>query len=93
MKAKKNISCNDQIDKTCSEYFINIPNLNMSSYGYKYSDSSGPDPILRIIDKSMGHPSIKLIKAKNNSRLFNFTQINIEEFKKSYRKLDPKKVL
>ena len=59
-EGEKNISCDDQVAKTCSECFINIPNVNISSHGYKRSDSSEPDPILRIIDKSRGHPSVKI---------------------------------
>ena len=34
----------------------------------------------------------KLIKAKNNSQVFKFSQIYIEEVKKSFQSLDPKKV-
>ena len=33
----------------------------------------------------------KLIKAKNNSQVFKFSQIYIEEVKKSFQSLDPKK--
>ena len=35
--------------------------------GYKCPDSSEQDHILEILDKYKDHPSIKLIKAKNNS--------------------------
>ena len=63
----------------------------MSSNGYKCPDSSEEDPILKILDKYKNHPSIKLIKAKNNSQFFKFSQIDIEEVKKSFQSLDPKK--
>ena len=78
------ISRDDQIAKKFSEYFISIPILNMPSNGYKCPDSSEQDPILKILDKYKGHPSIKLIKAKNNSQVFKFSQIDIEEVKKSF---------
>ena len=87
----KIISCDDQIAKTFSEYFINIPILNMPSNGYKCPDSPEQDPILKIFDKYKNHPSIKLIKAKNNSQVFKFSQIDIEEVKISFQSLDPKK--
>ena len=50
------------------------------------------DPILKILDKYEDHPSIKLIKAKNDSQVFHFSQIDFEEAKKSFQSLDPKKV-
>ena len=87
----KIISRDDQIAKKFSEYFINIPILNMPGYGYKCPDSSEQDPILKILDKYKNHPSIKLIKAKNNSQVFKFGQIDIEEVKKSFQSLDLKK--
>ena len=87
----KIISRDDQIAKKFSEYFISIPILNMSSNGYKCPHSSEQDPILKILDKYKDHPSIKLIKAKNNSQDFKFRQIDIEEVKKSFQSLDHKK--
>ena len=87
----KIISRDDQIAKNFSEYFINIPILNMPSNGYKCPESSEQDPILKILYKYKNHPSIKLIKAKNNSQVFKFSQIDIEEVKKSFQSLDPKK--
>ena len=87
----KIISCDDLIAKKFSEYFINIPVLNMPSNGYKCPDSSEQDPILKILYKYKNHPSIKLIKAKNNCQVFKFSQIDIEEVKKSFQSLDPKK--
>ena len=71
----KIISREDQIPKKFSEYVINIPILNMPSNGYKCSDSSKQDPILKILYKYKDHPSIKLIKAKNNSQVFKFCQL------------------
>ena len=87
----KIISRNDQIAKKFSEYFINIPILNMPSNGYKCPDSSEQDPILKILDKYRDHPIIKLIKGKNNTQVFKFSQIDIEEVRKSFKSLDPKK--
>ena len=87
----KIISPNEQIVKKFSEQFISIPILNMPSNGYEYQDSSEQDSILEILDKYKDHPSIKLIKAKNNSQVFKFSQIDIEEVKKSFQSLDPKK--
>ena len=63
----------------------------MPSNGYKWLDSSEQDPIYKMLVKYREHPSIKLIKAKNNSQVFNFSQIDIEEVKKSFQCLDPKK--
>ena len=63
----------------------------MPSNGYKSPDSSEQDPTLKILDKYKNHPSIKLIKTKNNSQVFKFSQIDIEEVKKSFQSLDPKK--
>ena len=63
----------------------------MPSNGHKCPDSSEQDPILDILDKYKNHPSIKLIKAKNNSQVFKFSQIDIEEVKKLFQSLDAKK--
>ena len=63
----------------------------MPSNGYNCPDSSEQDPILKILDKYKDHPSIKLIKAKNNSQAFKFSQIDIKEVKKSFLSLNPKK--
>ena len=87
----KVISRDDQIAKKFSEYLISIPILNMSSDGYRCPDSSEQDTILKILDKYKDHPIIKLIKAKNNSQVFKFSQIDIHEVKKSFQSLDPKK--
>ena len=63
----------------------------MQSNEYKCPDSSEQDPILKVLDKYKNHPSIKLIKDKNNSQVFKFSQIDIEELKNSFLILDPKK--
>ena len=84
-------SRDDQTAKKFSEYFINFPILNMPSNGYKCLDSSEQDLILKILDKYKNHPCIKLIKAKNNSHIFKFSQTDIEEVKTSFQSLDPKK--
>ena len=85
----KNISRNDQIAEKFSEYFIFIAILNVPINGYKWPDSSEQDPILIILQKYKEHSSIKLIKAKNNSEAFKFSQINIEGVKKIFQSLDP----
>ena len=53
---------------------------------FEYSDSPEEDPLLRIIGKYQNHPSINLIKSKNKSQTFKFTETNIDEIKKIYRK-------
>ena len=63
----------------------------MPSNGYECPHSSEQDPIFKILDKYKDHPSIKLIKAKNSSKVFKFHQIDIEEVKKTFQRLDPKK--
>ena len=88
----KIISLDNQIAKKFSEYFINILIFNMPRNDYKCPDSSEQDPILKTLDKYKHHPSIKLIKVRNNSQVFKFGQIHIKEIKKSFRSLDPKKV-
>ena len=83
-------SRDDQIAKKFSKFFISIPILNVPNDGYKCPDASEQEPILKILDKYKNHPSIKLIKAKNSSLVFKFSQIDIEEFKKSFERLNPK---
>ena len=85
------ISSDDQIAKKFSEYFISIAVLNIPNNGYKCPHSSEQDPILKMLDEYKDHPSIKLTKAKNNSEVFKFRQIDIEEVKKTFQSLDPKK--
>ena len=80
----KIISRDDQITKMFSEYFISIPILNRPSNGYKCPDSLEQDSILKTLDKYMDHPSIKLIKGRNNSQIFKFSQTDIKEVKKSF---------
>ena len=63
----------------------------MQRNGYKCRESSEQDPILKILEKYRDYPSIKSIKAKNNSQVSKFSQIDIEEVKKSFQSLDPKK--
>ena len=84
VKNDKNISREDQIAKKFSEYFISIPTLNMPSNGYKCPHLSEQDPIFKILDNYKDHLSIKLIKAKNSSKVFRFLHIDIEEVKKTF---------
>ena len=44
----KIISRDEKIAKKFSEYFINIPNLSLTSNGYKCPNTSERDPILKI---------------------------------------------
>ena len=86
-KATKHYKINsrdDQVAKKFSEYFTSIPILNMPSNGYKCPHLSEQDPILKILDKYKDHSSIKLMKAKNNSQVFQFCEIDIEEVKKPF---------
>ena len=87
----KIISSDDQIAKKFIEYFISIAVLNITNNGYKCPHSSEQDPILKMLEKYKDHPSIKLTKAKNNSEVFKSCQIDIEEVKKTFQSLDPKK--
>ena len=81
----KIISRNGQILEKFNENFISIPFLNMPNNGYNVHI------VLTIIGKYKDNPSIKLIKAKSNSQVFKFCQINIKEIKKTFQNLDPKK--
>ena len=81
---KSRHSSDEQIAKKVSEYFKSIPILNIPNNQYKCPDSSEQDLALKILDKYKDHPIIKLIKAKNNSQLFKFGQIIIEEDKKYF---------
>ena len=63
----------------------------MPSNGYKCPDPSEQDPILKILDKFEDHPSIKLIKAKNDSQVFKFNQIDTEEVRNFSEVLNRKK--
>ena len=55
--------------------------LNIPSHGYDCLDFLLKVPILRIIERYMENPSIILIKAKNNSHVFKFSLMNIQEVK------------
>ena len=87
----KIISRDDQIAKKFSEYFISIPILNMPSNGYKCPHSSEQDPILKILDKYKDHPSIKLIKAKNSSKVLSSVKLTSKKSKKLSKVLTRKK--
>ena len=63
----------------------------MSSNGYKCPYSLEQDPILKTLDKYKRHPIIKLINAKNNSQVFNFSQINMKKSKNLFIVLTRKK--
>ena len=54
---------------------------------------SEEDPVSKIIEKCQNHPSIKLIKAKNEnkSQTFSFRETNIDEIKKPTQNVDYKK--
>ena len=82
VEGDKFISCKDQIAKKFTEYFTNIPILNMRSNEYYCPDLSKPDPIWKILDKYRDHASIKLIQTNSDSQVFKFSQTDIEEVKK-----------
>ena len=81
VKDDKIISRDDQIAKNLSEYFVSIAILNMPSNGYKYPHSSEQDPILKILDKYKNHPSMKLIKAPNNSQVLSSVKLTSKKSK------------
>ena len=54
----------------------------MPSQKYKWPDSLESNAVLKIIDNYTDHLCINLIQTKNNPRVFNFTQKNIENVKK-----------
>ena len=81
VEGEKFISCDNPAAKKCSEYFINIPILNMPSHRYKYPDSLDQDPILKIIDTYRNDPSIKLAKVKNDCHIFKVSQVKIDKGK------------
>ena len=91
VKDDKIISRDDQIAKKFCEYFISIPILNMPSNGYKCPHSSEQDPILKILHKYKDHPSMKLIKAKNSSKVFSF-KLTSKKSKKFSKVLTRKKL-
>ena len=47
---------------------------------------------LKALDNCKEHPIIKLIKAKNNSQVFNFSQINMKKSKNLSKVLTRKKI-
>ena len=87
----KIISREDQTVKKFSEHVINIPSLNMPSNGYKCPDSSERDSILKILNKYRDHTIIKLIKAKNNSQVFNSVKLTMKKSKDLSKVLTRKK--
>ena len=58
------ISENEQISESFNNFFANaIINLNIPQYEDPTSNTDGiDDPVLRAIEKSKNHPSMKLIK-------------------------------
>ena len=68
----KIISRDDRIAKRFSEYFINIPILNMLCNGYKCPDSSEQDPTLQILDEYKDH--------KDNSEVSKFIKSSLKSF-------------
>ena len=51
------------------------------THGYKCLDTSEQDPILKILVKYKGHPSIKLIKAKNSSQVLSSVKLTSKKSK------------
>ena len=58
---------------------------------YEGFDSSERNTVSSFIKKIQNHPSIKLIKTKNKSKTFRFSETNTDEIKKFIEKVDPKK--
>ena len=88
----KIVSRDGQIVKKFSEYFISLPILNMSSNGYKYTDSSEQGPILKILDKFKDHSSIKLIKAKTTLKFLSSVKLTSKKSKNLSKGLTRKKL-
>ena len=60
----------------------------------EFLDSSNKDFPLKIIqEKYASHPSIKLIKTKNQSHTFRLKEPSIDDIRKSIQNLYPKKHL
>ena len=90
-EGEKLISRDDQVATKYSEYFINIPILNMPSHRYKCPDSLEQDPILKRIDTYRNDPSIKLAKANNDCHIFKVSQVKIDKGKSCIKILTRKK--
>ena len=69
---------------------LNMPNNESFS---TQTRSLEENTISRIIEWYKDHPSITLIKSKNNSsaNTFSFTPVSVEEVKRPIESLDPKK--
>ena len=86
------VSQDHQIAETFNKYFRSIPFKNMAkNHECEGFDSSDEDPVSSIIKRYRSQPSIELIKTKNKSKTFRFREINTDEIKKFFEKLDLKK--
>ena len=76
-----------------NEYFKNAVNLlELEVNPYIMDPTVGcNDSIEEAITKFKNHPSIIRIKEKNESSLFNFTEVNLSEIEKELQNLNPKK--
>ena len=91
VEGDKFISCKDQIAKKFTEYFTNIPILNMRNNEYYCPDLSKPDPIWKILDKYRDHASIKLTRLTVTLKFLSLVKLISKKSKKSFQYLDPKK--
>ena len=78
----KIISRDEQIAKKFSEYFRSIPVSNMPSDRYKCPHSSEQDPILKTLDEYKDHARLKLMKAKNSSKVLSSVILTSKKSKK-----------
>ena len=64
-----------------------------SNQEFEFLDPSEKDPFLRIIKKYQNHPSIKLIKAKNKSKILDSEKLILTRSKSLSKILTPKRHL
>ena len=85
------ISENEQISESLNKFFADaIINLNIPQYEDPTSNTDGiDDPVLRAIEKSKNHPSMKLIKTNSENNVsFRFQEIQLIEIEKELKNLD-----
>ena len=88
------ISEDKAIAEVFNDYFINtVPNLKISiEDNFDTSFNSTEDPIQNAINKYIKHPSVLIIKEKNNlSEKFSFSQVLFDDILKKVRNLDSAK--
>ena len=85
------ISENEQISESLNKFFADaIISLNIPQYEDPTSNTDGiDDPVLRAIEKSKNHPSMKLIKTNSENNVsFRLQEIQLIEIEKELKNLD-----